>query len=69
MTFMNFFETSDVVKFEDSLILLSDLISVGKRSVQEEEFSWSFIPLKMGAVRRLETSGSHDPLTQRHIPE
>jgi len=67
--FMKVFETSNVVKFEDCLILLSDFASVSKRNVPEEDFSWSFIPLKMEAVRRLETSGSHDPLTQLRIPE
>ena len=53
---MKVFETLNVVKFEDAVILLSDFASVGKRNVQEEEFSRSFITLKMGAIRRLETS-------------
>jgi hypothetical protein len=60
---------SNVVKFEDSLILVSDFASVGKRDVQEEDSSRSFIPFKMGAVRCLETSGSQDPMTRRHFPE
>jgi hypothetical protein len=39
MTFMKVFETSNVFKFEDSLILLSDFASVSKRNVQEEDSS------------------------------
>jgi len=69
MEFMKVFETSNLVKFEDSLILLSDFASVGKLHVQEEDSFWSLISLKMGAVSRLETSGSHYPLTQLHNPE
>jgi len=55
MMFMKVFETSNVVKIEEFLILLIDFASVGKRNVQEEDSSLPFIPLKMGAVHRLET--------------
>jgi hypothetical protein len=66
---MKILETLSVVRFEDSLILVSYFASVGKRNVREEYSSRSFIPFKMGAERCLETSGSQDPMTRRHFPE